>query len=138
MTRTRIPEGVKVSDIVTVEEFRRMTGQLTPAELKVEASKPTKYDVNLEKELQRDCENYLRQHGIEFLHLSPKAREKEGWPDLVFVVDRIPHAVELKSATGKVSQEQLAVMERMASNGWRVHVIRTFEAFIEIVDCRTP
>ena len=89
--------------------------------------------VKVERKLQNDCENWLRLHGIEYLHLSPYAREKEGWPDLVF-----PNkydsgrfwGVELKSATGQVTPEQARCMGSIVASLGVCVVCRTLEDFI--------
>ena len=47
---------------------------------------PTKADIKAESDLQGHAENLLGLYGVAFLHLSPKAREKKGWPDLTFVI----------------------------------------------------
>jgi len=82
-----------------------------------------------EKELQRLCEQELSRRGIVYLHLSPMAREKVGWPDLVFCANGIPRAVELKTAIGRLSPDQERILSRMQANGWQTQVIRSFDAF---------
>jgi len=93
-----------------------------------------------EKELQRLCEAELSRRGIVYLHLSFRAREKKGWPDLTFVLPTgwgkpgIPWAVELKTASGVVSKEQKTMFRDMELNGWQVRVIRSFEDFRDILE----
>jgi hypothetical protein len=87
-----------------------------------------------EKQLQTLCESELHRRGVAFLHLSPRARERVGWPDLTFVIGGIPFAIELKSADGVVSEEQEACLSLMAENGWRVAVIRSMEAFLGFIN----
>ena len=86
-----------------------------------------------EKELQQVCENLLRRNDVAFLHLSHRAREKAGWPDLVFVIAGIAHAVELKSATGALTGEQQDMLAQMERNGWTTYVVHSFEVFHRIV-----
>ena len=86
-----------------------------------------------EAPMHRLCEQELSRRGIMYLHLSFRAREKIGWPDLTFVVAGRPYAVELKTATGKLSEDQRRILERMAKNGWRCHICRSFERFVEII-----
>jgi len=114
-----------------------------------------------ERELQRLCEQELSRRGIVFLHLSFRAREKIGWPDLTFVLpageheesyvvhgkvtatawfdctdkapEPIPMAIELKTAFGRLTVDQERLLERMAMNGWKTYVCRSFERFIEII-----
>jgi hypothetical protein len=84
-----------------------------------------------ESELQKLCESELNRRGIEYLHLSPMAREKKGWPDLVFALHGTAYAVELKSQTGTLSDDQSHRLARMEQepNRWTVRLIRTFEDF---------
>ena len=95
-----------------------------------------KIDGQAEKELQRLCEQALNSRGIVYLHLSPMAREKIGWPDLVFCVCGKPYAVELKTLKGKLTVDQSRMMIRMEGNGWHTHIIRSYDAFRELLDGR--
>ncbi len=113
---------------------RKAAGVLTPEE------RTAKADAGLERELQAKCEGWLARHGIAYLHLSPRAREKAGWPDLVFARSTggsrpatIAYAVELKSARGRLRDGQKAMLEEMARNGWTTAVVRSYEGFVELV-----
>jgi len=106
---------------------RKALGILTTEEHQV------KVEAIAEAPLQRLCEQELSRRGIVFLHLSFRAREKIGWPDLTFVIAGRPYAVELKSSTWKVSEMQSWTLGRMKDNGWSAHVCRSFEQFIEII-----
>jgi hypothetical protein len=99
------------------------------------AEKPTdtKAGFEYERELEVLCENWLRQHDIYFIHLSPRAREKAGIVDLIFCIDGKPFACELKSHTGKTTGPQRDAMTRMAANGWTVAVVRSWEQFISVI-----
>lgn len=109
-------------------EDRKATGQLTPQEI------TDKHAVKLERDLQRQCETYLTRHAIEYLHISHRAREKKGWPDLTFSVDGTPMAIELKTATGTLSDDQVRVLAAMRRNGWSVHVVRSYQEFVLVVE----
>ena len=104
----------------------------------------------LEKELLRLCECELTRRGIIYLHLSPMAREKIGWPDLVFVTPTRPHteweklidepehtatpwAIELKQVAGRVTPEQEAMLAAMNANGWHTEIIRSYEDFRMVI-----
>ena len=100
----------------------------------------------LEKDLQRLCEQELSRRGIWYLHLSPRAREKAGVPDLIFCAPAVvectdcmfgkawaPWAVELKTPAGKVSPEQRKTLADMETNGWRTAVVRSYEEFRNVV-----
>lgn len=86
-----------------------------------------------EKALQKQCEGWLRYHDIEFLHLSFRARERIGWPDLVFANpfdNGRMYAVELKSAQGKLTEEQRNCLDRLGRNGAKTLLIRSLDEFI--------
>ena len=107
---------------------RKELGVLTPVE------RTAKADDKAEKELQRLCEQELSRRGIEYIHLSFRAREKRGYPDLTFAMNGTPIAVELKSAIGKLSEDQIRVMQRMEQNGWKTYIVRSFEHFRGILN----
>ena len=90
-------------------------------------------EAKLESELQKQCEAWLMRNNVAYLHLSPRAREKQGWPDLIFLYRGRPYAIELKTATGRLSEAQERMLAQMRCNGWLVHVLRSYSAFIDIV-----
>lgn len=100
-------------------------------------SRDTKGDAEAEKDLQRLCEQELSRRGIWYLHLSPRSREKVGCPDILACVNGNAFACELKSATGRLSDEQKSTLELMASNGWKTHVCRSYQEFIEALNVAT-
>lgn len=106
---------------------RKALGVLTVDECRV------KHEAQEEAPLQKLCEQELSRRNIVFLHLSFRAREKIGWPDLVFCLHGKPMAVELKSAHGRLTDEQRYTLNRMEGNGWHVDTIRSFEAFRELL-----
>ena len=114
---------------------RKATGERTIEDLQ------GAYESGLEAGLQKLCEQELSRRGIEHLHLSPKAREKKGWPDLTFTLklttngaQAIPMAVELKTATGRLSDDQLDRLTKMQRNGTCVRIIRSYDAFCALLD----
>ncbi len=96
-------------------------------------AKPAK----LERDLQRLCEQELSRRGIWFLHLSPKAREKIGTPDLLFAINGKALAIELKIDGGKVTEDQTRNHAEMRANGWTVEVCWSFEQFRAVIDTTT-
>lgn len=98
-----------------------------------------KTDTRLEKDLLKLCLWELSRRGIVCLHLSPRAREHAGWPDLTFVVPPVlahsnggggvPWAVELKAEGGRLSAEQERTLADMARNGWRTLICRSYTNF---------
>ena len=88
------------------------------------------YDDRAEKDLLRLCQQELSRRGVRVVHhLSHRAREHAGYPDLTFVLKGVPMAVELKTKHGVVSGDQEATLAAMRLDGWRVRVCRTFEGF---------
>jgi len=89
-----------------------------------------------ERELQRQCENLLRLRGIPFIHLSARAREKAGWPDLSFPLPPSGRfvAVELKRPGGKLSGEQVRILADLEATGAVVRTCRTFAEFRAVLD----
>ena len=129
MTRYADPQLIPDNIVKLMSpETRQELGLLTPEE------RSAKVNALAERDLQRLCEQELNRQGIAFLHLSPMAREKAGWPDLVFAIAGIPFAVELKTQAGKLSAEQEHMLARMQANGWTVHVVRSYEAFRALIN----
>jgi hypothetical protein len=88
------------------------------------------YEVRTEKDLLRLCRQELGRRGVRVVHhLSHRAREHAGYPDLTFVYKGVPMACELKKKDGVVSEDQEDTMAAMRLDGWRVRVCRTFEEF---------
>jgi hypothetical protein len=88
------------------------------------------YDDRAEKDLMRLCKQDLSRRGVRVVHhLSHRAREHAGYPDLTFVLRGVPMACELKTKRGVVSAEQEATLAAMRLDGWRAIVCRTFEHF---------
>jgi hypothetical protein len=97
------------------------------------AERVVKLEAQSEKELQRLCESELNRRGIVYLHLSFRAREKIGWPDLVFCIHGKSYGIELKTTNGILSLEQINLLTRMADNGWITHVCRSFNEFLTVI-----
>lgn len=88
------------------------------------------YEVRAEKDLLRLCQQELRRRGVlEVIHLSHRAREHPGLPDLVFSMNGAPCACELKTKHGIVSSVQKECQDRMEMDQWQVRVCRSFDEF---------
>ena len=111
----------------------RLTAPATKDAGREEAPRAGAANGTHEAALQTACEQWLRFHGIEYLHLSYRAREKRGWCDLTFAVHGIPYGIELKTATGKVTQDQADCHARLRLNGWTVAVCRSLDEFRNVV-----
>lgn len=87
------------------------------------------FPLMLERALQEQIVSFLRAKGI-FVDVSRMDRRTTntvGRPDLLCAHNGKPFAFEVKTATGKCSEEQLRVHEQMRSNGWTVMVVRSVE-----------
>jgi hypothetical protein len=125
-------------------EAMALADRMTPADRKALGIKTREEsercaDAVAERDIQRLCEQWLSLRGIVFHHLSMRAREQVGYPDLTFVYRRpgglpIPFAIELKTATGKLSIDQARMLHRMRENGWHTAVCRSFAEFVATVE----
>ena len=97
----------------------------------------------IEKELQKQCENYLKLHDCIYIHLENQSRSKnrfsntrkfKGFPDIVVFLKSGTYFFELKSETGKMKKEQIELMEKIEGLGYQYYLIRKFDQFKEIVD----
>jgi len=109
------------------EKDRKAFKILLPAE------RVAKLEKQSERELQKLCESELNRRNIVYLHLSFRAREKIGWPDLVFAIKGRPYGIELKTTKGILSTEQSNLLLRMAENGWTVDICRSFDEFLTVI-----
>ena len=116
---------------------------MTPADRKREGvllpeERREKQDERLEKDLQKLCEQELNSRGIAFLHLSFRAREKIGWPDLVFCVRQRgvsrPIAIELKIGNKNPTAEHWCMLAKMRDNGWETYLLYSFDIFLDILE----
>jgi len=86
-----------------------------------------------EADILKQCEQWLTLHGVCYLHLSPKAREKKGWPDLVFCWRCVPWAIEIKTPTGRTTPDQDDILLALRGDGWHVAVCRSLPDLIDAV-----
>jgi hypothetical protein len=61
-----------------------------------------------------------------------------GWPDLTFTLKGRSIAVELKSAKGKLTQEQKDTLAQLKRNGAEVYVMRSFDTFYDLLNGHRP
>ena len=106
-----------------------------------------------EYELQVQCADWLRVHGILFQH-SPneglrhpatgkrlkRAGMSAGFPDIA-IYSKVPNypnvrgvALELKSPKGRLSPPQERWMNDLRAAGWEICVVRSFNTFLAIMD----
>jgi len=92
-------------------------------------------DLGSEDELQENCENWLKEQKIKYIHVGQQtyrnAKSKstyKGIPDLLIFIKfrdhNMAHLVELKSLLGKASTGQYTW-----SSGLNVYLLRAFEDF---------
>ena len=92
--------------------------------------------VKSEKILHNLCVTYLQEHhGIKVGHaaMNKKSTFTEGWPDLTFVWNGQPCAVELKVGSNTTSAIQDECIAQMKANGWHVAIVRCFQELIEFL-----
>lgn len=95
-----------------------------------------------ERELQDQIANYLHYKGIFFVRsrMDKKTTTRKGTPDFIFAarqhvgssdsfVIAFPTAIEVKVGNNTLTREQEEVRHQMLRNGWRYHVVTTFDEF---------
>ncbi len=106
-----------------------------PEAQKPPVAPPTRYHDGKEKELLRLCEAELSLRGVRVIHhLSNRAREQAGYPDITACLGGIPIACELKVKGGAISADQEATLAAMRLDGWQVRVCWSFDDFREWLD----
>lgn len=91
-----------------------------------------------ERVLQADCERYLLSKGVTYLHISHRAREKQGWPDLVFPWRGRFYGVELKTSAGKLTKDQEYILAGLERTGAVTAVVRSLAEFIDLLNKHQP
>lgn len=96
----------------------------------------SKFIAGSERELQQQLVSILRLRGIAFLwsRMDRKTTCTTGWPDLTFVVNGTPVAMEVKHGKGKLREEQEMIRDTMISNGWHWHCVRSLDEARAILD----
>ncbi len=84
-------------------------------------------DDKAELDLQGDIAGYLRLHEVEYIKPDGRKRSPlpKGWTDFTFAYRGVPVAMEVKTATGKLSVDQENLHPKLAANGWRVGIVRS-------------
>ena len=90
-----------------------------------------------EIELQKQIYNLLVQYGVNWIgYQNPRKKSQlpPGTPDFVFCYKRISIAIEVKTKTGKLSDDQKKMIPLMEKDGWLVHVVRSLAEVKSILD----
>lgn len=95
-------------------------------------------DARLEEALAQECLSHLRREFEGQYHViraNPRRRSTigPGVQDLTIFLPQGVLLVELKSSTGRLDPEQRAHHELMQKLGWFVHVVRSYDHFVELV-----
>lgn len=91
----------------------------------------------MEKELQSQCNNLLRDLKIWYYHRENSGHtcksHSAGLPDLLFATKGKFFAFELKSKGGVISDKQKKMLKELYDAGFITRVIYSFESFYEIL-----
>ncbi len=92
----------------------------------------------IEADLQKQANEYLRKRGIQFIHIE-KGRgtnrtHRKGIADLVFWTKKGHFAIELKTATGVLSDEQKIWMNEFVESGGKAAVFHSIEEVMDFVE----
>ena len=94
-----------------------------------------KPDPGPESKLQAKCEAYCKSNGWPCFHDRSRKSNQPGWPNLMIFMDngRV-ELIELKAAGGKLRAEQQQLHRNLMFLGHRVHVVKSFKRFLEIMN----
>lgn len=114
---------------------RKSLGKAGRTSEEIEAKK----GLELEKEIHRDIDQWLRSKDIVFQHerMDGRTRGTVGWPDFTFgwYSETYPrfHGIgcEVKRPGEKPTEDQAKVHEKMRRNGWTVLVVHSMQELIE-------
>lgn len=114
--------------IADPEERERIVGSPLPS-----AERHAAEDVKIERELHRLISNELTRREIFFVHsrMDRKTTQAKGTPDFVACVAGHFVCFEAKTATGSLTDEQLAARMEVIRNGGRYYVVRSFQEFYD-------
>jgi hypothetical protein len=92
-------------------------------------------DPGPEGDLQRRCEDYLREHGYPFIH--DRSRRKNAPGEILDLTVALPGGrtvyIELKSKDGRASKDQRKTMQMLRYLGHEVHEVRSYRQFLRVV-----
>ncbi len=97
-------------------------------------------EITSEAQLQSICNQFMRQRGIEFIHIEKgrtrNTTHRAGVPDCVIFGKNKTIFIELKTDSGKVSDEQNDYLTKMQKLGHECFIIRprTIEMFYDIIN----
>lgn len=92
----------------------------------------------LEHEIQTQCNDWLKKHGILKYHREKGKSHKQtshsaGLPDLLIWHNHKACFIELKTKAGSMSKDQHDYMKRVIDAGFNYHIARSLEDMIEIL-----
>jgi hypothetical protein len=115
-------------------ERRRAAGIGEDGKALPESRKRESREVEQEKVLQSDTEDWLDERSIYWHHDLDRRKDIPGVPDLLICHNGRFVAVELKSRTGKLSPEQAGELAKIRRSGGSTFVCRSMEEFIAVMD----
>jgi hypothetical protein len=119
---------------------------MLPAEYKLYLSRHATPEVKAivgcddESELHRQIKQFCSQHNWPFgnCRMDRATGMVEGWPDFVIIAECKVWFIECKTKTGKLSREQLGMAMLFENQGHKIHVVRSFQEFIELLNKQNP
>jgi Holliday junction resolvase len=89
--------------------------------------------VTPEGELKKAIRKYLDIHGIYYANVAEGAFSKPGDPDIIADVNGRFLAIEAKSKTGQLREQQKICRDKVAKSGGTYVVIRSLEELVEAI-----
>jgi len=102
---------------------------------KLAPERQAQLDAVMEKNLHGLFSQYLRLNEVFYVHsdMSRRTRSTKGTPDYIFCVNGQACAVEFKTMTGRLSEDQEKAIAAMRHNFWAVEVCTSLEQAIAFV-----
>lgn len=102
------------------------------------SNEEAKTNTGSERDLHAQIFDECRRRGWIPLHgsMSERTHRTAGEPDFIIVRDGGVLFVECKTRTGKLTREQQAMIAHAAKLGHTIHVVRSFQEFLNTTQCQ--
>ena len=115
--------------------FRLNEAKKTPKKTETDGIDEFPPDEGLENDLQSKVIAHCKKNGWPCFHDRSFKKNEPGWPDnFIFLENGKVLLIELKSSSGTLRKEQIALRLVMGWLGHEIHVAKSFKAVLAIID----